>query len=212
MVFFSFFFFNFRWHSHSGLQRGDGVAGAFIVRQPKAIDVNGHLYDFDKPEHVIVVQDWSHRMGINHFVRDFYQKFDPSPGAILINGIGGQTIPQDRRPLWCGPNSTDLKPCPVPRYSQFNVESGKRFRFRVISTAVARGCGLRVSVDDHTMSIIATDGASIKPYRTSHFVIWNAERYDFVLEANQISGNYWMRVTVRSLRHYNNRQKSITKT
>ena len=56
---------------------------------------------------------------------------------------------------------------------------------------------MRVSVDNHTLQIIATDGASTKPYATRYFAIWNAERYDFVLNADQEPENYWMRVTVR---------------
>ena len=129
VLFLFLFFYLYRWHSHSGLQRGDGLNGAFIVRQPKEIDVNGVLYDYDKPEHVIVLQDWEHRMGVNHFVRDFYQGFDASPGAILINGKGGQTIPEEERPLWCGSSNTDLRACPVPRYEQFVVTRGDKFRF-----------------------------------------------------------------------------------
>ena len=33
------------WHSHNGLQRGDGLAGPIIVRQPSQVDVHSRLYD-----------------------------------------------------------------------------------------------------------------------------------------------------------------------
>ena len=91
----------------------------------------------------------------------------------------------------------------MPRYAQFNVtkcngecEQGDRYRFRVISAAVERKCALKVSVDQHDLKIIATDGASIKPFTAKSFIIFNAERYDFVLAADREPSNYWIRVTV----------------
>ena len=183
----------FRWHSHAGLQRGDGISGALIVRQPKDQDPNKGHYDEDKYEHVVVVQDWSHELSVTEFNKAVYGNSGSSPSAILINGKGGQTTAPSRRPKICTAPDGD---CPLPQYEQFDVEPGKRFRFRVISTATHSGCGMRVSVDEHNITVIATDGASVQPYECQSFVIYNAERYDFILNANQVANNYWLRVTV----------------
>ena len=192
-----------RWHSHAGLQRGDGVAGALIVRQPKDQDPNKDHYDEDKHEHVVVVQDWSHGLSVTEFNKAVYGMDDSSPSAILINGKGGQNTISSKRPKRCTATDGGGKfdsDCPFPRYEQFDVELGKRFRFRVISTATYRDCGMRISVDNHNMTVIATDGASVQPYECQSFVIYNAERYDFILNANQDADNYWMRVTVNILK------------
>ena len=36
------------WHSHNSLQRGDGLVGPLIVRQPKQDNVHSDLYDIGK--------------------------------------------------------------------------------------------------------------------------------------------------------------------
>ena len=44
------------YHSHSGIQRGDGIFGAIIVREKE--DPNANMYNNDLPEHVILFNDW----------------------------------------------------------------------------------------------------------------------------------------------------------
>ena len=46
----------FMYHGHASSQRGDGVLGSVVVG--KKNDINGHLYDKDLKEHVIVLLDW----------------------------------------------------------------------------------------------------------------------------------------------------------
>ena len=52
---------------------------------------------------------------------------------------------------------------------------------------------LRVSVDNHNLSVMATDGFDIKPWEVQSFIINPGERYDFMLTANQEVDNYWIR-------------------
>lgn len=49
------------WHSHSGVQKGEGIFGRLNVRQPKKDDPNGDLYDFDEDQHSILLTDWLNR-------------------------------------------------------------------------------------------------------------------------------------------------------
>ncbi len=180
-----------RWHSHAGAQRADGMYGGLIVRQSKSKDVNGHLYDFDKPEHTILLQDWTNDVAVKRLIDVVYigkgQTYNPA--SILINGKGGQE--STLRAKWC-----DGEDCPVPRYTQFNVSPKKRYRFRMISSGIQSFCGFRISIDQHNLIIIATDGGSIDPYECKSFVIFAGERYDFVLDATFESGDFWMRVEV----------------
>lgn len=52
---------------------------------------------------------------------------------------------------------------------------------------------LRISVDGHNISVMATDGYDIIPQVVESFIINPGERYDFLLEADQTVKNYWIR-------------------
>ena len=44
------------YHSHSGVNKANGVAGALVSRQPKWKDPHGVLYDVDRAQDTIVLQ------------------------------------------------------------------------------------------------------------------------------------------------------------
>ncbi len=186
-----------RWHSHAGLQYADGISGPLIVRQPNETNVNRQEYHFDLSEHIIFVQDWFHLPLVNLLVPDFYKApgANANPDAILINGRGGQIVLEHGKPQWC----EDGLPCSIPRYAQFNVTKGHKYRFRTIAGMATKRCQVRVSIDDHNITIIATDGALTKPFTCKSFLMFNAERYDFVLYTNQEPSNYWLRVEVNTI-------------
>ncbi|KAJ8298431.1 hypothetical protein KUTeg_024962 [Tegillarca granosa] len=71
------------WHSHTGVQRADGLFGAFVVREPNDF----HLYDYDLPEHTVVVFDWMIELAINRFANHHHAGGDNKPASMLINGI-----------------------------------------------------------------------------------------------------------------------------
>ncbi len=72
------------YHSHTGLQRADGIVGAFVVRDPQ--DPNADLYDHDLPEHVIIIQDWLIELTLNRFTGHHNSDYDNKPKSGLING------------------------------------------------------------------------------------------------------------------------------
>uniref|UniRef100_A0A2M4ACB5 Putative multicopper oxidase n=1 Tax=Anopheles triannulatus TaxID=58253 RepID=A0A2M4ACB5_9DIPT len=74
------------WHSHTGMQRGDGAFGALIIRKDN--DIHELLYDQDLPEHVITVQDWGHEQGVSLFASHHHSTGDNKPPNLLINGRG----------------------------------------------------------------------------------------------------------------------------
>lgn len=77
-------------------------------------------------------------------------------------------------------------------YSEFEVEPTKKYRFRIVGNGILH-CPFKVSVDNHQIEVIATDGHPFKSVMADSVVVQTGERYDFVLHANQAVGNYWMR-------------------
>lgn len=74
------------WHSHAGLQRADGLFGSLIVRQPPSHDIHSPLYDFDLPEHVIIVTDWLNELVTSRFASHHHDDGDNKAESMLING------------------------------------------------------------------------------------------------------------------------------
>ena len=76
---------------------------------------------------------------------------------ILINGFG---------------RFQDSFPTP---YATFDVQSGYRYRFRIISPGFTL-CPIQVSIENHTLVLIASDTNSIEPIRVDSFIIHAGER------------------------------------
>ncbi|XP_017091486.2 uncharacterized protein Mco4 [Drosophila bipectinata] len=155
------------WHSHTEHQRAFGLAGPLVVRMPTRLNPHAHLYDFDLSEHVIMIQDWVH-----NFVESVAEN-------ILINGRGRNLK-----------KNVTAKPT---LYAHFPVVRGGRYRFRVIFNGVSN-CPISFSVDQHDLVVISSDGNDIEPVEVQRIMFHGAERFDFVLHANQEVANYWIRV------------------
>ena len=69
---------------------------------------------------------------------------------------------------------------------------GQNYRFRVINPGILN-CPIQISVDDHQLKMIASDGVPFFPKVVESFLIFAGERFDFVIEAKQAVGNYWIR-------------------
>ena len=84
----------------------------------------------------------------------------------LVNGRGEKHLVKDEHNLTRSDKTADPKHTPV---EVFNVDYGKRYRFRMISAAPR--CFFKVSIDDHELIVIATDGAPLKPVTVQSFII-----------------------------------------
>lgn len=246
------------WHSHLGLQRGNGVFGAFIVRNP--VELHENLYDFDMFEHTLITNDWTHQPANSIFTAHHHGGGDNKPSNILINGrgkyFGNMTatsvatsqafsyqntlknfrievkdeieeeillttseqhetttlyeaiIIEDedtttenekvidraesefRRPkraLFQPEEESSLVP-----YEVFTVVKGHRYRFRHINAGFLN-CPIELSIDNHTITAIASDGKSLEPLEATFLVTYAGERWDFVINTNQEVGNYFIR-------------------
>lgn len=170
------------WHAHAGLQRSDGFFGPLIVHQYENKDPHVDRYDYDLQEHVITVNDWINGTSIEKFAGHHHNDGDNKPRSILINGKGVLVNITDTR---------DNQVYQTPR-AVFSVEKGKRYRFRMINAGILY-CPIEFSVDNHNLTVIATDGNNIEPYEVQSLIIMAGERYDFVLHAYQDINNYWIR-------------------
>ncbi|XP_076435749.1 uncharacterized protein LOC143275484 [Babylonia areolata] len=180
------------WHSHSGLQRSNGLYGPFVVRQPPSRDPHSALYDLDLPEHVMLLADWLPELTESRFPAHHHDDGDNKPSSMLINGKGAfapLTHPDTG-------NTTHNQSYYYTPYAEFKVSPGLRYRFRVISAAFLN-CPIQFSVDSHNLTVIATDGSSIEPVEVESVNLFAGERFDVVLktldQASASLRNYWIR-------------------
>nr|AMT85332.1 laccase [Trametes versicolor] len=155
----------FWYHSHLSTQYCDGLRGPFVVYDPK--DPHASRYDVDNESTVITLTDWYHtaaRLG---------PRFPLGADATLINGLGRSA-------------ST-----PTAALAVINVQHGKRYRFRLVS--ISCDPNYTFSIDGHNLTVIEVDGINSQPLLVDSIQIFAAQRYSFVLNANQTVGNYWVR-------------------
>lgn len=74
------------WHGHAGLQRADGLFGHLVVRQSPKREQHYGYYDYDLPEHTIIVNDWWHRSADSSFAQHHHSDGSNKPRSVLING------------------------------------------------------------------------------------------------------------------------------
>ncbi|XP_060526823.1 uncharacterized protein LOC132702294 isoform X2 [Cylas formicarius] len=169
------------WHSHLGMQRVDGCFGPMIVRVPAEDDPHDQFYDHDLNEHVMVLIDWEKETGLEKFLSHHHSIGDNKPATLLVNGFG-------RFKEFDGDDNVTIY-TPVAR---FRVEQGYRYRFRVINAGFLN-CPIELSVDNHTLKVISSDGNDFAPVEVQSLVTYAGERFDFVLSADQPKNLYWMR-------------------
>ncbi|KAM5544799.1 hypothetical protein V8D89_001697 [Ganoderma adspersum] len=153
------------YHSHLSTQYCDGLRGPFVVYDPN--DPHKALYDVDDDSTVITLSDWY------HVAAKLGPSFPFGSDSTLINGLG---------------RSPDA---PTATLAVISVTYGKRYRFRLVSLSCDPNYVF--SVDGHDMTVIEADGIETKPVTVNAIQIFSAQRYSFVLTANQTVDNYWIR-------------------
>nr|2QT6_A Chain A, Laccase [Lentinus tigrinus]2QT6_B Chain B, Laccase [Lentinus tigrinus] len=155
----------FWYHSHLSTQYCDGLRGPFVVYDPN--DPHANLYDVDDESTVITLADWY------HVAAKLGPRFPKGADSTLINGLGRST-------------ST-----PTADLAVISVTKGKRYRFRLVSLSCDPN--YTFSIDSHQLTVIEADGVSTQPVTVDSIQIFAAQRYSFVLNANQDVDNYWIR-------------------
>ncbi|KAL3853270.1 hypothetical protein ACJMK2_016825 [Sinanodonta woodiana] len=179
----------FWYHSHMGSQFTMGAFGAFIIREKGETKA--------MPEHIMTIQDWNHDwdaamdyMKMAYGMYEQRKKIPPSKsvdGAFfsmfraqsgLINGRG-----RYHDPITGLHNGAPLH--------TFEVQQGQAYRFRVIGSGSLYP--FRISVDEHNLTIVASDGFDLESVVVESFIINPGERFDFILFADKPVSNYWIR-------------------
>jgi FtsP/CotA-like multicopper oxidase with cupredoxin domain len=165
------------YHSHFSHQYGDGVVGTVQINGPATAN-----YDIDLG--VMPMSDWFYQTVFEAAGQAFQASQQvpasgpPPPDNILING-------------------TAKSASGTGAYNKVTIQSGKRYRLRLINTSV--DTNLRVNLDGHPFQVIATDFVPVVPYNTTYISIGIGQRYDVVFTANQTAGNYWFRADANSV-------------
>ncbi|KAI0521790.1 multicopper oxidase [Xylaria bambusicola] len=151
------------YHSHFSLQAWNGVFGGVIIHGPASAP-----YNEDKG--IIALSDWFHRT-TDQLYATASSGAPPTAQNGLINGLnvydeGGSRF-------------------------ETNFESGKSYRLRLVNTAI--DTMFRFGIDNHTLTVIASDLVPIVPYETDMVNVAIGQRYDVIVKADQEPGNYWMR-------------------
>lgn len=158
------------YHSHWATQYGDGIYGPIVIHGPATAN-----YDVDAG--VVAVTDTF-----------------PTTAAqwnSLIAHVGplGTT-----NYLLNGHNTkADLS---AGQHSLWKVQQGKKYLFRFLNAAAQNM--FSVSVDSHTMTVIAADFVPIVPYQTTWLNIGIGQRYDVVIEMNQAVDSYFLRAVTQT--------------
>ena len=189
------------YHSHSGAQRTDGLFGALIVREESTLlnqimsSVNYGQFQDLPDQHTLTLIDWQASNSIELFsqihggIRFFNRNTPPTSPT---------TEPDPRVPRTCSPDGVEVGPVSfwsglingrgrhrdVPlnktSLSTFKVQRNSRYRFRLIG---AQGLfAFRFSIDEHNLTLIATDGHFVQKREVDFIIIHSGERYDFLLQ------------------------------
>jgi FtsP/CotA-like multicopper oxidase with cupredoxin domain len=157
------------YHSHFALQAWEGIFGGIIINGPATAD-----YDEDLGN--LFLQDWSHQT-----VDELYIKAQTNGIVTMDNGLINGTNVFDSS---SGETGT--------RFST-NFSPGVSYRLRLVNVAI--DTHFKFSIDNHTMTVIATDFVPIVPYNTTTVNIGMGQRYDVIVTADQaaLGTDFWMR-------------------
>lgn len=168
------------YHSHYSAQYASGVLGPIVVHGP-----NDAGYDVDLGP--ILVSDWFHD-SYQHLVdlvmtpTDTGLPFRPFSDSNLVGGVGQYP---------CA-NVTNGVPCTTVPYASWQFEPGKTYRLRFVNTGAS--AFETISIDGHTMTVIANDFVPVQPYQTEFVTIGVGQRTDVIVTASAAPGqSYWLR-------------------
>lgn len=184
------------YHSHFALQAWEGIFGGMVIRGPSTAN-----WDHDLGN--VILQDWSH------------QTADELYDLAQVQGI----VPMDTG-LINGTNVFGANSSQTGSYFSTTFTPGESYLLRLVNVAI--DTQFKFMIDNHTMTVIASDFVPIVPYQTDIInigmgkfiysfsnlasarpsfqntqLIFSSlgQRYDVVVTANQqsVGSDFWMR-------------------
>jgi FtsP/CotA-like multicopper oxidase with cupredoxin domain len=169
------------YHSHVGVQYGEGLFGPLIVAERTPIA------DYDREE-VLLVNDWFLEPGdvlLARLLKGAAMKMPPGKEKRDKPDVGD--LPFESGLINGRGRARGGKKSPL---TAFEVKKGETVRFRLINGSSTYA--LRFQIDGHPLTVIATDGAAVQPVRVDNLLLGVGERYDVLLKADQ-GGVHWIR-------------------
>ena len=181
------------YHSHVGTQRTEGLFGALIVREKDTVFNNAqsrlqnlttsNFTIVNNPNHTMTILDFQNVDAVEITIRTINRNPSNVPrlgpdGTIisrvnfyvgLINGFG--------KAMNISYNRSRLSIFNVLPYNQSNPVY---YRFRMVGSQ--RHDLFRVSISEHRLIVISTDGFLTKPIEVDYIFVHAGERYDFLLK------------------------------
>ncbi|OIW23743.1 hypothetical protein CONLIGDRAFT_692523 [Coniochaeta ligniaria NRRL 30616] len=164
------------YHSHFALQAWEGVFGGIVINGPATAD-------YDEDLGIMFLNDWSHQTA-----DELYVEAETSGPPTLDNGlINGTNI---------FGSDGDADQTGYRFNMSFTEESS--YRLRLVNGAI--DSHFKFSIDNHTLTVIASDLAPIEPYTTTVLDIGMGQRYDIIITADQAdtADSFWLRAIPQS--------------
>lgn len=181
-----------RYHSHFSLQLGDGLLGPIVIHGPATANYDVDLGPF-------MIQDWGHVSAFTIWSDE--TRADQQHKLALIQPSLDNGLIRGENTYACK-GSTDPACTGIGRRTEVTFEPGKKYLLRLIGAQIDGY--FKFSIDGHKFTVIANDFVPIVPYQTDNVIIVSGQRYDIVVEANQVIGNYWMRAIYQTACNQNN--------
>ena len=210
------------YHSHTGVQRSDGLFGALIVKERpdvvsqirQALPTELKQYQDNPAEHTITIADWYRELAI-----DAYSMLESAIWFYSNSGLDPPGPDDPLEPFTIGPDGKEAGNYPFwsalingkgkhpgedysyikSRLHIFSVETGEVYRFRMIGAI--NNYVFRFSIDEHQLWVVGTDGYWVDPVPVDYIGIHSGERYDFLLitKSSPSKSDYWMRAEAQEI-------------
>ena len=217
----------FWYHAHRVDQRVDGLFGGLIVRESseRRAMLNGVLGSdiVDNPgTQTMHLHEWAEATTSDQFIKikGGLGFFPGKPyGEIPLPLAEQNGTAYTSYEALSGPDGLEVGDLPfvsglingrgkhieIPyiktRLEIFSISNdGRLYRFRLIG--VQSIYMLKFSIDEHNLTVIATDGNLIEPIETQFIILHTGERYDFVLRGEKPrndKNDYWIRAETLEL-------------
>lgn len=171
------------YHSHTGVQYGEGLYGPLIIEERTPIAT------YDREE-ILMIGDWFLQPGEELLANLLKKPAMKMPGHMDMKGkpdvgdVPFQSALFDGKGRAPGNTSNPLKVVEVSR--------GETLRLRLINSSSTYA--FRFQIDGHPLTVIASDGMPMKPVTVDNLVLSIGERYDVLLKAEG-EGTCWVRAT-----------------
>jgi FtsP/CotA-like multicopper oxidase with cupredoxin domain len=183
------------YHSHVGVQYGDGLFGPFVVEEASPIA------PYDR-EVVLLINDWFRESG--DALLAGLLKAPPMAEMPAAKGASAKAEKQAAMKKMAMPlsdvgdipfqsglvNGRGRAPGTSGPLTTVAVGDGETLRLRLINGSSTYA--FRFQIDGHPLTVIASDGAPVAPLVVDNLVFAPGERYDVLLEARG-RGVHWIR-------------------